>query len=48
MRRAADGEEKAKLRKSFGKIHGVSAMINLTILALGFVLIFIMAASGGF
>jgi uncharacterized membrane protein len=46
--KAADGEAKAKLRKSFGKIHGVSALINLTILGLGFVLIFIMATSGGF
>ena len=46
--KAAEGEAKVVLRKSFGKIHGVSAVINLLILILGFVLIFIMATSGGF
>ncbi len=48
MKRAGEGEEKAALRKSFGKIHGVSAAVNLLILFLGVLLIFIMARSGGF
>lgn len=43
-----DGEEKTALRKSFAKVHGVSSVINLLILFLGFLLIFIMARSGGF
>ncbi len=46
--KVAEGEAKAELRKSFGKVHAVSAVINLTILILGFILIFVMATSGGF
>ena len=48
LMKEADAQEKAELRKSFGKVHGVSAMINLLILILGVILIFIMARSGGF
>jgi hypothetical protein len=48
MKVSENPEAKAVLRKSFGKVHGVSAAVNLTILLLGFVLIFIMATSGAF
>lgn len=48
MKAAGEGELKAGLRKSFGKVHAVSAIINLTILVLGIILIYIMAVSGGF
>ena len=48
MRAAGEGGEKGELRKSFGKIHAVSAIINLLTLVLGIVLIYIMAVSGGF
>ncbi len=48
MKRAENPEDKARFRKAFGKVHAVSAVINLTILFLGFILIYIMARSGGF
>jgi len=48
MKGEDDPEKKAKLRKEFSKIHAVSAVINLTILLLGFILIYIMARTGGF
>ncbi len=48
MKSAEETEAKAELRKKFGKVHAVSAVTNLMILFLGFILIYIMARSGGF
>ena len=43
MRATEDVAQKELMRKHFGKIHGISMMVNLTILLLGIAVIFITA-----